>query len=142
CISQYGVGCLYRFFKSVKGPQYCDCLEDALLGTIEDINKSAVDIIYQQDGAPPHTSLVARAWLAERDIFTLSWLPNSCDLNIIEHVWHYLKHKVRPRYPKPKNIEDLWEVIEWEWYSIPNEFIAKLYDSMTRRCSEVYKAKG
>ena len=61
-------------------------------------------------------------------------------MNIIEQVWTYReKEKVKSA---PVNLQQLWEVLQDIWRNIPVDFIQKLYDSVSRRVNEVYKAKG
>ena len=49
----------------------------------------------------------------------------SPDLNVIEHIWAYLKDEVERR--QPSTIEELKQFIEEQWNLIPQEFINNLY---------------
>ena len=66
--------------------------------------------------------------------------PQSPDLNVIEHLWDYLKKKVKERRPTSKST--LKQVLTEEWNKIPPEFTRKLALFMPSRISEVPKAKG
>ena len=37
---------------------------------------------------------------------------------------------LRSRNPLPKNLDELWEALQEEWYHIDQAYIDKLYDSM------------
>ena len=69
------------------------------------------------------------------------WPPHSPDMNIIEHVWATLKCHVNMQNPQLKNLDELWEMVEWEWYHISDEEIAHLYDSIPCHIA-VIKANG
>jgi hypothetical protein len=60
----------------------------------------------------------------------MKWPSNFRDLNPIENVWACLNKKARSRsFDKP---EDLWKIIEEEWYKITQKYIFKLYFSLLR----------
>ena len=96
---------------------------------------------FQQDNAPAHNSEKTKLWMAENGIDLLeNWPPQSPDLNIIENVWHFLKERVRKRYPK--NFEELWMFTQEEFYNIPTQLIQRLFRSIPRRLKLVVRAKG
>ena len=66
----------------------------------------------------------------------------SPDLNPIEHVWKRLKVRVNERGEVPKDVDELWVVLQEEWVKIHLEFINKLVKSMPDQVEAVYKAKG
>ena len=64
------------------------------------------------------------------------------DLNPIEHLWFYLKKRVRD-YKKPaEGKKELWERTQMEWKKISKEKCQELIESMPRRIAAVLKAKG
>ena len=63
-------------------------------------------------------------------------------MNLIEHVWDYLKNRVKARCPQPTSLERLWEVTQEEWYAIPDSFIAKLYRNMPKRIVALRDVRG
>ena len=83
--------------------------------------------IFQQDGAPPHRSKLAKQWLANQKFKILEeWPANSPDLNVIENCWIYLKKKVAEH--RPGNLIDLNERIMQVWDSeISKEFCRTLW---------------
>ena len=69
---------------------------------------------------------------------TLDHAPQSPDLNIIEHLWDYLKKKVKERRPTSKST--LKPVLTEKWTKILPEFTRKLALSMPSRLSKGIKA--
>lgn len=63
--------------------------------------------------------------------------PQSRDMNLIEHLWDYLKRKMSER--KPSSVKELKTALQEEWDRLPNSF---LVSSMLRRLEAVIKAKG
>ena len=85
------------------------------------------------------------------NIQVIKWPPNSLDINPIEHCWKRLKEKLHQRFPKIKYTKDgpirvkqaLAEALEEFWYEdIEEEFLEKLWDSMTRRVAALLNAWG
>jgi hypothetical protein len=63
-------------------------------------------------------------------------------MNIIEHVWGYLDRKVHSQAVLPRNTDELWAVLQEEWYCIDEIVLANLYASLPCRVEAQYKAKG
>ena len=84
--------------------------------------------IFQQDGAPCHTSGSTMKFLRGKKIKVPQGGPaQSPDINIIEHIWGRMKEEAWRT--KPKNLEELWDACKVVFYAIPDDFINKLYDS-------------
>ena len=49
------------------------------------------EVMFQQDGAPSHTSKLAKRWLVDHGILVFPHPPSSPNVNPIEPVWHELK---------------------------------------------------
>ena len=63
-------------------------------------------------------------------------------MNSIENCWDHINRMVRSRNPLPKNLDQLWDALQDEWYHIDQAYIDKLYDSMPHRVCDLLKAKG
>ena|SRR5215469_18919240 len=104
--------------------------------------------IWMQDGASSHRSKETQANLRRRNIPTIKWPRYSPDLNLIEHVWSWMKNYIQRRYyaayydaskiPIPELRRIIWEA----WEAVPDEFIETLYNSWWRRCQAVIDARG
>lgn len=121
---------------------YIDVLKSGYLGTLEMHGLDVRGTVHQQDNDPKHFSAETMKWIHAQDIKVLMWPSCSPDLNIIEHVWHYIKVRVSRAETKPRNIEELKAHIEQIWYSVPLDYIRSLYDSIPRRLAQTIKAKG
>jgi len=91
---------------------------------------------FMQDCAPYHKSSSTSEFLDNKK----DWPAQSPDLNIIENMWAGLKKRLSKYHPIQK--ENLWEVIEKEWYLIPNDYVIILYKYLPRRINHVMKNKG
>ena len=121
---------------------YTKILDDDLQASLDFYDKTADDIIFQQDGDSKHRSGLARAWFEDHDITVLPWPAQSPDLNPIEHLWDHLKRRLGEYEEDPKGILELWERIEKEWEKIPAFVCQNLIESMPSRVQAVLRAKG
>ena len=114
---------------------------------IEDCNNvTPNDFIFQQDGAPAHTSRLAQDWLEQHCpdfIKKDEWPPNSPDLNPLDfHVWGAMLAKYEAHAPKPKTKADMEIVLQTIWEDLPQEPIGRAILSFRRRLQACIKAKG
>ncbi len=100
------------------------------------------EYIFQQDNAFCHISGITSNWLRTNNIQTRKWPSNSFDLNLIENVWAYLNKEVRARSKSFDKPEDLWKILEEEWYKIPEKYMFKLYFSVCSRMKALKDAKS
>lgn len=101
-------------------------------------------IVFQQDGAPAHTSRDACKFLADNfdTIWGKNiWPGNSPDLSPIENLWSILKEKII-LYPYPKSTSELKKRINDAWDSINNDVLEKLAESFKDRILEMLKKHG
>ncbi|GFU99554.1 transposable element Tcb1 transposase [Trichonephila clavipes] len=100
--------------------------------------------LYQDNNAPIHTAKIVQEWFAEHEgeVGHLDWLPQSPDLNIIEHLWGYLESKLRARFPPPSTISALETALHEEWLHISLQVVNDLYASIPRRIQSVIQSKG
>jgi hypothetical protein len=101
-----------------------------------------------QDNAPSHRSLETRLNLLQRRIRNVKLPLYSPDLNLIEHVWNWMKNWIQEHYWEACYkvdmipLTELRRIILEAWYAVPDEYIQTLYDSWWRRCQAVIDAKG
>lgn len=142
CITSKGVGKLIKITNSMNSKEYCKVLYDGLIATYEMYNLSFSNHVFMQDNAACHVSRETKSWLNTNNIQCLEWPPCSPDLNPIEHVWDYLEKKLRARFTTFTDHNEMYQIIEEEWYKIDSEYIKKLYFSMCSRIKQVIISKG
>ena len=96
--------------------------------------------VLMQDNAPPHNARITKDYLDQVGRTVLEWPPHSPDLNVIEHVWAWIKRKVCELMPK--TIEDLVYILNFVWNSIDQCHIDNLVNSMPKRLEMVIKNQG
>jgi len=94
-----------------------------------------------EDNAPCHTGGVSTKTRRELNIDSIDWPAQSPDLNPIENLWALIKRDIA-NLPVAKSVEELEKQVKDEWWSIPQEIIQGLIDSMPERVEAVIKAKG
>jgi transposase len=87
--------------------------------------------IFQQDGAPSHTSQVALDWLEESLDLIVGWPANLPDLSLIELLWAILEKLIRKI--KPSTIEELNNTLIAMGALIPQSTIDKLCEGLQGR---------
>lgn len=142
CITPNGTGRLHRVEGNMDSIQYCNILEKSLLGTLSDQSLQPSDIILQQDNDPKHRSRLAQAWLRDNGLEVLKWASHSPDMNIIEHVWDEMDHRLHARNPFPCNLEELWTALQEEWAAVTIDTIQTLYESMPGRITAYASEKA
>jgi len=71
----------------------------------------------------------------------LDWPAQSPDLNPIENLWAIMKRSITTQIIA-QGVEDLEKQLFNEWWSIPQETINKLIDSMPSRVQAVIDSHG
>ena len=95
-----------------------------------------------EDGAPICCAGITKAFHAQHQMEVLEHPAQSPDINPIEHAWKLLKVRVNDRPAHPRNLEDVWDVLQEEWRKIEVDFIYGLVASMSHRAKAIYKAQG
>ncbi|GFT73811.1 transposable element Tcb2 transposase [Trichonephila clavipes] len=95
-ISWRGLGPLVNLHGKVKVAHYVNILGDQVHPFVQNSFPGECPL-YQDDNSPIHTAKIVQEWFAEHEgeVGHLDWLPQSPDLNIIEHLWGYLESKLR-----------------------------------------------
>jgi transposase len=98
--------------------------------------------LFQQNNARPHTARVTMDYHEQNNINVLPWPSKSPDLNPLEHLWDQLDRRLRQRQPPPQTLDQLRQMLQQEWRTIPRNNVRNLIDSMPRRCRAVFAARG
>ena len=103
------------------------------------------DLIFMQDGAPPHFAIVVREWLNAQ--FPGKWMgrrgshewpARSPDLTPCD----FFLHLLQVYSTKPKNLEELEGRIREVMSSIPQEFLVKSVDAVHGRLEKLVANDG
>jgi len=78
-----GESWLCKIDRRMDAKLYVGILKDQLQESLNYYKKKPRNIFFQQNNDPKHKSKMA------------VWPPQSTNLNSIEHLWHYLKKKLR-----------------------------------------------
>jgi transposase len=102
-------------------------------------NKDAVF----QDGFHVSTAGTVQSWIEEHEDEHHVPLPaHSSHLNAIETHWSVLETRVKNRFPPPKSLKQLEDVLQEEWYKIPLETVQSQYESIPRNSGAVLKEES
>ena len=63
-------------------------------------------------------------------------------MNPIAHLWDQLDKRVRRRQPPPQTLDQLRQMLQQGWRTIPRNNVKNLIESMLRRCRAVLVARG
>lgn len=125
----------------VNGEIYADFIEHTLDDFLEDVPLALRrTIIFQQDGHPAHTSIVAQGnlnrkfpnrWIGKYSNFQ-EWPPRSPDLTPLDFfLWGYLKDQVYQTLPQ--NRDDLINRIQTAFLQVSPQMLSRVRESFVRR---------
>ncbi|KAG1141024.1 hypothetical protein G6F37_012884 [Rhizopus arrhizus] len=129
----------------MKASDYVGILSTTLMDSLDYYGYKHQDIYFQQGNDPKHTSKLARQWFKDNNFtcdHTFNWPSQSPDQNPLEHIWHHLKLKLSAYDTRAKGVQELWDRVEKEWYTLTAEYCRRYIDSMPDRCRAVIDAKG
>jgi DDE superfamily endonuclease len=104
--------------------------------------------IWMQDNASCHRSKFTQESIRRRRIPWIKWPRYSPDLNLIEHVWNWMKNWIQEHYwqayydAAKVTLEELRRIIWEAWEAVPQAYIESLYNSWWKRCQAVIDARG
>src|ERR1700743_1329628 len=124
---------------------YVNNLLPDLIGDCKKLSPNS-NFIFQQDGAPAHTSRLAQEFLEQNTpefIKKDEWPPNSPDLNPLDfHIWGAMIEKYEAYMPKPTNKAELKIVPEAIRNGLPQEPIKKAILTFRKRLQACIQADG
>jgi len=140
------------FWEKDWGGITAEAYDEHILSQIQEFFNDPVNVlegyIFMQDNAPAHRALETRLNLFRRRIPYLKFPPYSPDLNLIEHVWNWMKNWMQEHYWEVRYRVDrvplpqLRRIILQAWDAVPDDYIQSLYNSWWRRCQAVIDAHG
>ena len=155
CFTGTKLGPIVFINERVNTDVYITVLHENLLPFIDAIiADGATNFVFQQDNATPHVAKRTRAWfenMMREHVFSLMvWPPNSPDMNPIEHLWAHLKFELHRRYPDTKYLRGSPDTIRRMlrhrllevWWSIGEDLLNRLIESMPHRAEALLKAEG
>lgn len=131
---------LHRVQGNLTGVNYRDdILQPIVLPILRTIGHNA---ILQDDNARPHRARVVNEFMQHQQVVRMDWPARSPDLNPIEHLWDVLGRRLRMNPRQPNNLTELFQNLQQEWESIPQETVRRLIGSMRSRCMSCIEANG
>ncbi|GFX19703.1 transposable element Tcb1 transposase [Trichonephila clavipes] len=98
--------------------------------------------IFQQDIARPHVARIVQRFFVNHQIELLPWPARSPDLSPIENMWSMVAQRLSQiTYPAAAPGQ-LWQRVETDWSSVPQEHIQSLFESMRKRVAAVISNNG
>lgn len=142
CFSYHGTGNLALVDGIMDSKQFIKILKDNYLPSQERLERSQHDleVVYQQDNDPKHTSKLTRDWMESVGLEPMEWIAQSPDLNPIENLWSILDQELKHR--KPNNEAELFEILKEGWNNLAKSMLERLVDSLPRRIAAVIAVKG
>lgn len=140
------------FFEgNVDGDSYLDMLQTQFSPTFLQLQNSS-ELIFMQDGAPPHWSKKVRDWLNE--VFpgrwigrggpqdsNIPWPPRSPDLTPMDYFfWGFIKSKVYVR--NYRSIDDLKDAINSAFEEVSTDMLVSTLVNFEKRLGKVILCKG
>lgn len=135
-VCSYGVGKLNFCVGTMNSFAYKQALGN-YEKDMEYFKSLGIDLIFQQDNAPCHTSKGSREYLKNINDKLKFWPPNSPDLSPIETVWSFIQQKLEGY--KFKNLHDLKQKIIFYWNRIPQDYCKRICDKFINDIKQIYK---
>ena len=128
----------------LKGEDYKEILKTKVLPWIKKIAKKRnYRYVFQQDGAPAHTSKIIQSWMSSNMNFWKKdfWPPQSLDLNPLDYsIWAYIQSKAcKTRHT---NTEELKRSVNRAWTQMNKTYVQEVCKSFRKRLCQVIEKNG
>ena len=140
CFNINGFGKLYCFKNNLTDPLLTKIYSKALVPSAEAWFGKTSNWTLQEDNDPKHRSKISTAWKCSKGITTLDWPSQSPDLNPIENVWAFMKHKLKKN--PVDSVDSLVRRLRSIWSSLSKEYAKNLVKSLPKRLEAVIGSKG
>jgi transposase len=127
--------------RNVTGDSYAELLQQHVIPYMQQQFRGINNCILQDDNAPPHRAAVVQQLKQQLGVRSLRWPSRSPDMNVIEHVWSYLKRTLQRENP-PENLRQLQESLQVAWEQLPQQLLQRLILGMPRRITALLQARG
>jgi transposase len=132
---------------ALKGTQnqhtYKELLQHYLIPEIQVArDEYGVQMTFMQDNAPCHKTRLVMDFLAQNEVPTLEWPPQSPDLNPIENLWAIIKRRRSKKFGVPSNAQELIDQVMTIWDELDSELLERLSGSIEKRLKEVLRMGG
>lgn len=138
----FGPGDLCRITGTLNANPYLEALVEYVLSTFAWYGMDLAISIFPQYNSRVNTANAVHERFAEQEFIVLEWPSNSPDLNIIEHVWSYIKQRLPTYKQAPQNMAKLWNRLQDICTSISSGFLRKLYESIPSRMKAPLRSRG
>jgi transposase len=139
-ISARGPGVLWHIDTRLNSPEYISILNNIMLPSVSLLYPD--QFLFQQDNCPVHTAHIVQDWFRQNNIHIVDWPSRSPHLNPIENVWGLLVKKIQRQNLRPRNVEEMLEILHNTWETIEDDYFLNLCHSMPRRLAEVVNRNG
>ncbi|KAG8224036.1 hypothetical protein J437_LFUL001113 [Ladona fulva] len=126
-----GPGVCWRIDGNLNGDKYVQILDNVMLPSVSSIFDE--NFIFQQN---------SRRWFQTNHVTCLKWPARSPDLNPIENVWAFMMREMQDANVRPRNVNELWEMVKEAWERIPSSLCHNVVNSMSRRLNHVIENEG
>ena len=122
----------------VNGPVYIKTIAEAWQTFIENaFDSSNKQWVFMQDNATPYRLAYSMKWFKNNHINKLKWPATSSHLNSTENLWNYIDKILQKM--KPKNIDELQQMIQDIWCKVISMHCQPLFNSMPNRIKQCIK---
>lgn len=146
CVAYSGLVSFDISHETMNSDRYCNVLNDKVIPYFS----RHPEKLYQQDGAPPHYSINARAildkqlagrWIGRRG--PIEWPARSPDLSVCDYwLWAYLRSQVYTNGETFRSVADLRAKITEEIENIPMDMYRRAFKNFPKRLVQCVQNHG